>query len=458
MTTAVPTVPGSLLLGNLAELRADRIGFLTRVPREYGDIAWIRVGAFKLLLISAPELVQTVLVEQADAFMKGVGLSVFARPLLGDGLLTSEGDKHKRQRRMLAPAFMHKRIASYADTITAFTDRRVSLLADKSEVDLCEELMQLTFEIVGKTLFNADVRGDAREVGDAVTVAITNMAAQLYSALPLPPRFPTPANLRTRRSVRRLDEVVYRLIRERRSEGGDHGDMMSMLLLAQDEADGSAMSDLQVRDEVMTAMLAGHETTANALAWSFYLLARNPEQRTQLEAELDAVLGGRPPTLADLPRLPFALQVFREALRLYPPAYLIARRARGDMVLAGQRLKKGQLVVINIVGMHHRAEYFEQPLTFDPARFSAERERQQKKGAYMPFGGGPRICIGNHFALMEGQLALAHLAQHYRFELVRDAPVEPEALITLRPKGGLPMYVRPRSATSSEQARRASVA
>jgi cytochrome P450 len=217
------------------------------------------------------------------------------------------------------------------------------------------------------------------------------------------------------------------------------------------------MSDLQVRDEVMTAMLAGHETTANALAWSFHLLAANPEQRTRLESELDEVLGGRPPTMADLPRLPFTLQVFRETLRLYPPAYIIARRALRDVTIGGYAIKKNQLLVIDIVGMHRREVYFEDALRFDPARFSPEREKRQKKGAYMPFGGGARICIGNHFALMEGQLALAHLAQHYRFEPVSKQPVEPEALITLRPKHGLSMYVRPRDPSAQEK-RPASVA
>lgn len=457
MTTSIPNVSGSLLLGNLPALRADRIGFLVDVPRKYGDIARIRMGAFKVLLLSAPELVQEVLVEKADAFMKGVGLSVFARPLLGDGLLTSEREVHKRQRRMLAPAFMHKRIAGYADTIVDFTDRRVRALAGKAQVDLSEELMELTFEIIGKTLFDADVRGDAREVGEALTVAMNNMTAQLYSALPIPPRIPTPKNLRTMRSVRRLDEVVYRLIRERREKGGDHGDMMSMLLLAQDEADGSGMSDLQVRDEVMTAMLAGHETTANALAWSFHLLAQNPGERDKLEQELDEVLGGRPPTMADLPRLPFTLQVFRETMRLYPPAYVIARRALRDVTIGGHAIKKNQLLVIDIVGMHRREVYFEDANRFDPGRFSPECEKRQKKGAYMPFGGGARICIGNHFALMEGQLALAHLAQHFRFEPVRKDPVEPEALITLRPKHGLLMHVRARARTTQEK-RPASVA
>jgi cytochrome P450 len=457
MTSPIPTVSGSFLLGNLSALRADRIGFLIGVPRDYGGIARIRMGAFKLLLLSAPELMQEVLVEQADAFRKGVGLSVFARPLLGNGLLTSEGATHKRQRRMLAPAFMHKRIAGYADTVVAFTERRVRQLADKTEVDLYEELMELAFEIVGKTLFDADVRGDAREVGDAVTVAMNSMVAQIYSALPLPPRVPTPGNLRTWRSVRRLDQVVYRLIRERRAKGGDHGDLMSMLLLAQDEADGSGMSDRQVRDEVMTAMLAGHETTANALGWAFHLLAAHPAQRERLERELDEVLAGRPPTMADLPRLPFTLQVFRETLRLYPPAYLIARRALRDVVLDGHAVKKNQLLVMDIIGMHHNEAYFDDAERFDPARFSPEREKRLKKGAYLPFGGGARICIGNHFALMTGQLALAHLAQNYRFEPAREAPVEMEALITLRPRHGLPMYVRARRPADQEN-RPASVA
>jgi cytochrome P450 len=341
---------------------------------------------------------------------------------------------------------MPKRIAAHADTIASLTDRRVKQLAQKTEVDLAEEMMQLTFEIIGKTLFDADVRADTEEVGRAVTVAMQTFATQLFSALPLPPFVPTPTNLRGRASVRQLDRVVYRLIRERRESGVDRGDLLSMLLLARDESDGSAMSDVQVRDEVMTAMLAGHETMANALAWSFHLLGQHPVERARLEAELDLVLAGRTPTLSDLPQLPYTLQVFKEAMRLYPPAFIISRRATRAIALGPYAIRKGQLVAVNITGMQRRAAYFEEPDRFDPERFSPAREKHQKRGAYLPFGGGARVCIGNHFALMEGHLALAHLAQHLRFDALPNAePVQTEALITMRPRGGLPMRVSRRT-------------
>ncbi|MDB4974719.1 MAG: cytochrome [Myxococcaceae bacterium] len=447
MQPLIPQVSGSLLLGNYAEATRDRVAFLIRVAREYGDIAAVRMGAFRVTVISSAELAQALLVENDAAFVKGFGLSIFAKPLLGHGLLTSEHELHKRQRRMIAPAFMHKRISGYADTIVALTEQHVQQLRRRTHVDLAEEMMQLTFEIVGKTLFNADVRGDAKDVGEAVTTALESFTAQFYSRVPLPPSVPTPTNLRYRSAIRRLDDVVYRLIRERRAQGIDQGDLLSMLLLAQDEADGSGMSDQQVRDEVMTAMLAGHETTANALSWAFYLLSRHPAQRERLEAELDEVLGGRMPTVQDLPKLPYALQVFKETLRLYPPAYIIARRATRDVELGPYKIGRGQLVALDIVGMQRRDVYFEEPDSFDPDRFAPAREKQQKKGAYAPFGGGSRVCIGNHFALMEGQLALAHLAQHLRFDAHADAPAAAtEALITMRPRGGLPMMVRPRTA------------
>jgi cytochrome P450 len=270
--------------------------------------------------------------------------------------------------------------------------------------------------------------------------------------VPIPPSWPTPGNRRGQKAIARLDRTVYRLIDERRKQGGDRGDFLTMLLLAQDEDDGSVMTDKQVRDEAMNIFLAGHETTANALAWTFYLLAQHPAMRERLEREIDGALGGRTPTLADLPRLPFTLQVFKEAMRLYPPAFVVARRALRDVTIGGHRLAKNELAIINIVGMHRRPEYFAEPDRFDPERFSAEAEKSMNKRAFLPFGAGARVCIGNHFALLEGHLALAAMAQRVRLDLAPgSARVEPEPLITLRPRGGMPMLVRRREAVPSAQ-------
>ncbi|HKE14067.1 MAG TPA: cytochrome P450 [Kofleriaceae bacterium] len=448
---AVPRVAGHLLLGSLLEFRRDRIGFLLRVAREYGDIARVRFGFLMSgVIISAPDLAREALVERDDAFVKGVGLSVFARPLLGEGLLTSERDLHRRQRRMMAPAFMPRRIAEYADTIAACADRSVERLAAAGSADLSREMMQLTLEVAGRTLFHSDLSGDAGDVYGALTAAMEHVSAQISRVVPLPPSVPSPANLRVRRDIERLDEVIYRLIRQRRAAGGDAGDLLSMLLLARDQDDGGVMTDKQVRDEAMTIMLAAHETTANALVWSLYLLAHNPDVRARLEDEVDRVLGGRSPDLAALAELPCTLQVFKEAMRLYPPAYMVVRRATRDVALGGHQVRKGEAVIVNIVGMHRRAEHFPDPLRFRPERFTAAAEKALDRHVYLPFGGGPRVCIGNHFALMEGHIALARLVQELRFDLVPGRErAELEPLITLRPKGGMPMRISRRERASA---------
>jgi cytochrome P450 len=448
MNHAVPRIPGHFLFGSLPAFKNDRVNFLTSIPERYGDQCEMRLGLFfRVIVTSSPELAREILIEQEDAFVKSFGLTVFARPLLGNGLLTSEGDVHRRQRRLSAPAFMKQRISRYANTIAEFTDRHVERLRGTDQVDLSEEMMRLTFEIVGKTLFNADVSGDVEVVEAALTAAMENLMAQTSSLLPLPQAVPSPANLRVKRLVDKLDDVMYRLIRDRRASKNDEGDFLSMLLIARDEDGTGAMTDRQVRDEAMTILLAGHETTANALAWTFYLLAQNPDVRDRLHAEVDAILGGRRPTLDDLPHLPYSLQVFKEAMRLYPPAYMMLRRATRPVTIGKVDLRKGDMVLVDIIGMHRRADYFANPTRFDPDRFAPEAEKKLPKHAYLPFGAGPRICIGNHFALMEGQIALAHLAQHLSFDLVpgRDVVV-PEPLITLRPRGGLPMRVRSRAA------------
>jgi cytochrome P450 len=447
-----PSPPANVSFLHRMRTRGDRVAFLRGVTERHGDIARLSRwgGLLTVTMLSSAEMAHEVLVERAEDFVKGYGLSLFARPLLGNGLLTSEGSFHRRQRKMMAPAFVHKRIAEYAAVISQRTEAAQRGWAHGETLDFSDAMMRLTLEIVGVTLFDAEIGAEADEIGAALTMAMKQAIGAINAPLPIPPAVPTPGNRRARRAVARLDETVFRMIRERRAQGTDHGDFLSMLLLAQDEDDGSVMTDQQVRDEAMNIFLAGHETTANALAWTFYLLAQHPLVRERLEREVDAALGGRPPTLADLPAIPYALQVFKEAMRLYPPAYVVARRALRDVTVGGHLIRKNDLAMINIIGMHHRPEYFPEPNRFHPDRFAPEAEKQMPRHAYLPFGAGARVCIGNHFALLEGQLAVAALAQRVRLDLPAGSHrVETEPLITLRPKGGMPMRV-----TRREGARR----
>jgi cytochrome P450 len=435
--TPIPTLSGVPLLGNLLEFRSDRLNLQRRLVAECGDAGWFRMGPVPVLMLSSPELVHAALVDNNDAFVKSRGLGHFGRPLLGNGLLTSEHDQHKRQRKLLAPAFQHKRIAAYATIMADHAERAQAAWPDGAELDLAEEMMKLTLAIVGRTLFDADVTAEARVVSDALTDAMEWMVGSISTLLNFPYRWPTPRNRKMQRAVAALDEIVYRIIRERRADPTDRGDVLSMLLAARDEDDGTGMDDRQARDEVMTLILAGHETTANALAWTWHLLADQPAIYDRVQAELDRVLDGRTPRMEDLPALPYTLQVLKESMRLYPPAYIVGREATRDVQLGPHALKKGAIVMGNIFGLHHRADFFPDPERFDPDRFTPAAEKAIPKGAYMPFGAGPRICIGNHFAMMEGHLILATLAQRFRFSRPAPATIVPEPLVTLRPKGGV---------------------
>jgi cytochrome P450 len=441
-----PRVPGMPLLGHLLAFREDRAAVQLRTARSHPDAAMMRMGVFDLLLVSSPTLAHDILQTQDDAFSKSLGLSIFLRPVLGDGLLTSEREFHTRQRRLMAPAFTVKRIAAYADTMAERASRTVAGWRDGETFDAAEAMMHLTLEIVGKTLFDAEVGSDAEAVGDALTEVMSNMVAALGSVVPMPPVVPTPRNLASRRAIARLDAIIYRLIASRRADPRDRGDVLSMLLAAQD-VDGSVMTDRQVRDEAMTLFLAGHETTANALSWALFLLGRNPDVRARAEQEVAAVGDAAVPlTLEDLKRLPFTLAVLKEAMRLYPPAYVIGRRATRDVVLrAGggrdYRVKKNTNILVNVLGIHRRPDAFADPERFDPTRFLGDREKELPRCAYLPFGAGSRVCIGNHFALMEGHLILATILRSARLDLVRDAPVPTEPLVTLRPRGGVPVRV-----------------
>ncbi len=445
MKNAIPTVRGHGLLGSLPEMRRDRIGLLKRIPAEYGDIARLRAGLFQATVVSGADQCHEVLSEKADAFVKGFGLGIFARPLLGDGLLTSERDVHKKNRRLVAPAFVHSRIAGYARVVAECVEAHVERLSRLPEAELSVEMMRLTMDVVGRALFGTELGGDIDVIGAALTELLEHVNSEILSVVPMPPAVPTPANRRFLGIVRELDQIVYRIIRERRRSGADSNDLLSMLLAARDPDDGGAFTDEQIRDEVMTILIAGHETTANGLSWAFSLLHEHAGVRQRLEAESDAVLAGRRPSLEDLVRLPVASWVFKESMRLFPPVYMVVRRAARDVAIGGHELRKGALVIVNIVGMHHRADYFPEPESFLPDRFDPAAEHAIRRHAFIPFSAGPRVCIGNHFALMEGQMALAQLAGRLRFERRNPAaPLVGVPTLTLRPRDGVPVTIRRR--------------
>ena len=403
------------------------------------------VGFFRAVGVTSPALANEILVAKNASFMKTYSLTLFFRPVLGDGLLTAEGVPHEKQRKLLAPAFAPKRIAAYGATMAERAARFAAELQDGQELDVAQAMMRLTFEIVGKTLFDAEVRADAVGVGRALTTSMEIAVEQLWSTVPVPPMIPTPKNLRYKRAVAQLDEVVYRIIRERRAAGGDRGDVLSILLEARDD-DGKPMSDRQIRDETMTLALAGHETTANALAWTFSRHSRHPEARARMEEELDA-LGGAPISVELLKKLPYTLAVLKETMRLHPPAFVLGRRAVEDTVIGDCLIRKGSLVLVNILGIHRRPDLWPDPDAFRPERFLGDAEKQLPRCAYMPFGAGPRVCIGNHFALLEAHLLLATIARRLRFDALSSAPPRPEPLVTLRPENGVPARVSVRPAS-----------
>ncbi|HZH91405.1 MAG TPA: cytochrome P450 [Pyrinomonadaceae bacterium] len=433
-------------LFDLLAFRRDPLKFLTSLAREHGDIVQFRMGPQHALLLNHPDLVRDALVARADHFHKGRALQRSKR-LLGEGLLTSEGEYHRRQRRLAQPAFHRKRVESYGAVMVEYAARQSALWRDGETRDIAHEMTRLTLSIVGKTLFDAEVESEADEIGRALTEML-----ELFQMLLLPyseylERLPLPANRRFARARAALDSVIYRIIDERRATGADRGDLLSMLLLAQDEEGATGgMTDEQLRDEALTIFLAGHETTANALAWTWYLLARNPEAEARLHSELDAVLeGGRLPTVEDLPRLRYTEMVFAESMRLYPPAWVVGRLVVKDYAVGDHVAKTGTLVLISQYVMHRDSRFFPDPLRFDPERWTPEAKDARPQYSYFPFGGGARRCIGEGFAWMEGTLLVAAIARRWRMRLAPGHPVVEHPRITLRPKHGIRMKLEDRA-------------
>ena len=434
------TFPGSLFL----KLRRDPLGLFHAMAREYGDITYFSLGSEKVYFINHPDLIREVLVVQQKNFIKGRALER-AKRLLGEGLLTSEVAFHLRQRRMMQPAFHQRQIGDFARTMSSEAARLCSRWQDGATTDIAGEMMRLTLAIVGQTLFSADVEGDARDVGAALTTLMKSLPVMMLPFAGVLEKLPLPAIRRMKAALLTLDSIIYGLIRKRRASGEDPGDLLSMLLNSQDEEDpGARMSDQQVRDEAMTLFLAGHETTANALNWTWSLLATHPGIEACLHEELDRLPTSRLPQPSDLPALPFTEKIIRESFRLYPTAWIIGRRALGDFQLGGYTIPARALVLMSQSVMHRDPRYFKDPDAFQPGRWTPEFTSQLPKFAYFPFGGGARQCIGEGFAWMEAILLTATIARQWKLRLLPGHEVIPHPMITLRPKNGLPMTVHRR--------------
>lgn len=433
-----PGPKGNLILGVMPEFNRDTLAYIEQA-REYGDVVRMRFFYLTVHFLYNPDHIEYVLSTNAKNFIKSRSLRTpFFRRLVGNGLLTSEGEEWKRQRRLAQPAFHRQRISGYGDVMVEYADRMISGWNPGESRDIHRDMMKLTLEIVVKTLFNADISGDADKVGRVLSKMVKPFASQATVKWILDNRLPTPTNRRFNADAREIDDIVFRLIAERRSSGADQGDLLSVLLAAQDE-DGSQMTDRQLRDEVMTLFLAGHETTALTLSWAWYLLAQNPEVEKSFHAELDEVLDGRLPTVADMPRLKYTEKIAKESMRLYPPAYGVGREAIQEFELGGYRIPaKAQLFMFQWVTQRD-PRFFPEPNRFSPERWTEEFTNSLPKYAYFPFGGGPRACIGNYFAMMEVVLLLATIGQRFRFSLLPDHQVSLMPAMSLRPTDGIPV-------------------
>jgi cytochrome P450 len=438
-----PSVKPDLIGGHFRSFRKDPTGFLTKLA-GLGDVAAFRLGPQPAFFLNDPEMIRDLLVVNAHKFHKGRALQR-AKTLLGEGLLTSEGEFHLRQRRMIQPAFHRSRIAEYSRSMTEFADETRNKWNDGETLDIDREMMHLTLRIVGKTLFSANVEDDADSVGNAMTSVST-----LFNFLLLPfsewlQKLPLPHSKRFKSARNALNSVIYGIIDERRRSGEDKGDLLSMLLLAQDEDDGSGMTDEQVRDEAMTLFLAGHETTANLLTFTWYLLSQNSNAEAELHEELDRVLAGRLPTLDDIPALPVCERVIAESMRLYPPAWAIGRLAIEDHEFGGYPVPKGSLVLVSPFVTHRDPRFWGEAERFEPRRWEKLSVREAgQKNIYFPFGGGVRRCIGESFAWTEGILLLATLASRWKLSLDPTQTIALQPMITLRPKFGMRMRLNSR--------------
>jgi cytochrome P450 len=439
----IPSIYEAPLIGSLRHFGANRLGFLSHVAETCGDIGLFHLGPLRAILLNSPELIQATLVEQEDAFDKGWILRHVPRSILGNGLLFSEGEFHRRQRKRVAPSFQSRNMAGYADTIVSIADQAQQTWAEGATIQLDREMGQLALTILNRTLFSADIFTTTDALGKIITTPRRSIRDAGLGILMLSLALPLPGSIGVRRAILESRARIEALIRYRRNAGVMPDDLLTALMQAQDR-DGTRMTSEEVRDEALTLFLAGQRNTTDALAWCFAMLAMHPRAHERLQDEVDRVLGGRFATYPDLRQLPYALQICKEVLRLYPPAYIIGRTAVRRVKLGQHTLHPGDIALISPYIMQRRPDYYPHPDRFDPERFSVLSEAKLPRYAYMPFGVGPRTCIGNHFTMMALHLVLSTLAQHIRFSSPVDRPVEGEVVFTLRPRRGTSLMVHRR--------------
>lgn len=438
-----PMPEGHWFFGSGAEAAANPLKFYCRVWQQYGDIVKMRAMlGFEWYLVASPAGAEHVLQANQANYKKPALFTKALGMIAGNGLVTSEGNFWRRQRRLAQPAFHRQRLALLGDTMSRAAAETVenwqTTFARTNEAfDVMEEMTKLTVRIAAETLFSADISEDAERFGDALKIALAHVSYRMRYPFALPEFIPTARNRQFNRARRTLDEIVLKIIRRRRIETADKGDLLSMLIHARDEETGEMMSDAQLKDEVMTLLIAGHETTAAGLAWAWYLLAKTDCARARLRAELELNLQGRAPTAEDLPRLPFTRMVFEETMRLFPPAWGQPRESIGADEIGGFRIEPGKMVVVSQFIVHRHPQFWERPDDFCPERFTPENSKNRPRFAYFPFGGGARQCIGNHFALMEAQIVLATIAQNFVPQLAEAEQPELDPTFALRPKNGV---------------------
>lgn len=441
----VPGGPkGKLITGHTKEFQADPLGFLKKAS-SYGEVAKIRFGPFQnVYLISDPEMIKQVLVTKQKHFIKSTDFHAL-KTIVGEGLLTSEKEIHMRQRRLIQPAFKRSHISSYGQDMIDITAGYISEWEDGEDRIITQDMMDIALGIISKTMFSLDIKDGYSILGEPIETAMRMAIKRMRTLINLPLWIPIKGNREYKRALDKLNAVLYNIIEKRRQDHQKHEDMLGLLMDARDDADGAGMTDTQVRDELMTIFLAGHETTANALSWTLYLLSQHPEVQKKLLDEIDRVVGSRNPVPDDFMKLTYTRNIIWESMRLFPPAFVTGREVDEDVEIGGYHFKKGDTIMVSQYVMHHKPEYFPDPEDFRPERFENNFVKTIPAYAYFPFGGGPRVCIGNHFAMMEAVLVLATISRRFRVKLAPDhRSVIPYPSITLRPRGGLRMILEER--------------
>jgi cytochrome P450 len=443
-----PSAPGGdLVFGSARDFQRDTLQFVQTLA-ALGDVVRYRFVVWPTMFLNRPDYIKHVLQENNRNYNKDVLSNRLLKIVLGNGLLTNDSSSWLQRRRLMQPAFHRQRISAFGAVMTSAVTEMLHRWDARPEnepyLNAANEMMGLTLRIVGMALFGSDMTGKVETVGQAFSTVNNFLTRGAYQPLVMVPGIPARGKRQFRDSRRALDRLVYQIIAERRGESSDRDDLLSLLLLMSDEETGESMNDRQLRDEVMTLLVAGHETTAVALTWTWFLLSTHPDVESRLHAELDTVICGRVPALEDLLHLPYTRMIIDEALRLYPPAWAILRRAIDEDEIGPYRIPAGTSIFISPYAMHRHPAFWEDPNAFDPDRFTPERSDSRPHFAYLPFGGGPHLCIGNTFALTEAQLILATVAQRYTLRLVTDHYVKPDPLITLRLQGGLPVRIERR--------------